>query len=161
MSLTPDDDKFDVFRYSMAELVKQQYKSFNEAGYVSTLAGFPVVVSDKLEEGDSIMSNSVCAGDVIRFVSGDSLDGNVERSKPFPEKIIVNGKVTTVIWKDGQKTTVRCMEGNAFSEYDAIVQAYFKREMGTTKNREKYMKAALKRVVRQEPKEKKTKKKSK
>jgi len=160
-------DMPDVFRYSMSELVKRQYKVFKDGGYVSTFAGRPVILSDKSEEeGECIMTNntwslSPTSYGVYYRVDNDDHTENVERPKPFPEKIIVSGKVTTVIWKDGQKTTVRCMEGNTFSEYDALVQAYFKREMGTSKVREKYMKSALKRVIYQTPKKEKPKKKVK
>ena len=70
----------------------------------------------------------------------------------FPEKIIVNNVTTTVIWKDGTKTTVTCMEGNKFSVYDAIVQAYFKKSLGNnTKARKKWMDAAMRRVQYQQP----------
>ncbi len=65
---------------------------------------------------------------------------------PFPSKIIVRDKVTTVIWKNGDKTTVRCMDGQTYSEYDAIVQAYFKYKMGSTKKRARWMKAAMNKI---------------
>jgi len=66
----------------------------------------------------------------------------------FPDKVIIRDNVTTVIWKNGDKTTVRCMEGQKYSEYDAIVQAYFKYKMGSTKKRERWMKAAMKKIER-------------
>lgn len=71
------------------------------------------------------------------------------RENLFPNKIIQSGNVTTIIWNDGTKTHVTKMDGDEYNEYDAIVHAYFKRQVGnTTKRRAKWIKAAKKKVFK-------------
>jgi len=52
------------------------------------------------------------------------------RLKPVPEKIFRCGDTTTVIWKDGTKTTVKLMSGAEDSDYGAFTAALAKKIYG-------------------------------
>lgn len=46
------------------------------------------------------------------------------------EKVIFNPPATIVIWKDGSKTVVKCMEGDSFSEWTGLSLCICKKILG-------------------------------
>lgn len=50
---------------------------------------------------------------------------------PEIERIIFNPPCTIVLWKDGTKTVVRCMEGDKFSEEEGFLSAVGKKMFGS------------------------------
>ena len=60
-----------------------------------------------------------------------------------PKKIIHNGPATIVIWRDGEKTVVKLMEGDTYDEYAAFSAALAKKIFGSTG----YVKRKLKDVT--------------
>jgi len=62
------------------------------------------------------------------FTTGKEIDGAVRTITP--EKIFRCGNATTVIWKDGTKTTVKLMPGADDSDYGAFTAALAKKIYG-------------------------------
>lgn len=62
------------------------------------------------------------------FTTGKEIDGEVRTITP--EKIFRCGNATTVIWKDGTKTTVKLMPGADDSDYGAFTAALAKKIYG-------------------------------
>ena len=62
------------------------------------------------------------------FTTGKEIDGEVRTITP--EKIFRCGNATTVIWKDGTKTTVKLMPGAEDSDYGAFTAALAKKIYG-------------------------------
>ena len=50
------------------------------------------------------------------------------------EKVIFNEPATIVIWKDGEKTVVKCQEGDAFDPEKGLAMAISKRALGNKGN---------------------------
>lgn len=49
-----------------------------------------------------------------------------------PQRILYNGDRTIVFWSDGDKTIVKCAEGQEFDEYNGFVAALAKKLYGST-----------------------------
>ena len=79
--------------------------------------------TDKLEEGLDFSSLIDTA-----YKSGREID--VGATAITPEKIFRCGNATTVIWKDGTKTTVKLMPGAEDSDYGAFTAALAKKIYG-------------------------------
>ena len=62
------------------------------------------------------------------FTTGKEIDGEVRTITP--EKIFRCGNATTVIWKDGTKTTVKLMPGTEDSDYGEFTAALAKKIYG-------------------------------
>ena len=78
------------------------------------------------------------AVDVLKRASASN-DGIVFGSAmPVPEKIFRCGNATTVIWKDGTKTTVKLMPGAEDSDYGAFTAALAKKIYGGNSKVMKY-----------------------
>lgn len=78
-------------------------------------------------------------------------------SRPLEEqidRIIQNGNVTIVMWKDGTKTVVKKAADEEYNLYAAVAQAVMKKLMGSTSHAHKVI---AKKLVVQKPKEKKVK----
>jgi len=58
---------------------------------------------------------------------------------PTPKKVIFSGGKTIVIWGDGTKTVVSCMEGDEFDEYSGFCAALAKKLYGSTTRAKKLM----------------------
>lgn len=58
---------------------------------------------------------------------------------PMPKKVIFSGGKTIVIWGDGTKTIVSCMEGDEFDEYSGFCAAVVKKLYGSTTRAKKIM----------------------
>lgn len=52
--------------------------------------------------------------------------------KFIPERIIYSGNRTIVFWTDGDKTIVKCAEGQEFDEYSGFIAALAKKLYGST-----------------------------
>lgn len=63
--------------------------------------------------------------------------------KPTPKKVIFSGPATTIIWKDGTKTTVKCQEGDTFDPETGIALCYLKKLLGNKGNYNKIFKEAM------------------
>lgn len=50
------------------------------------------------------------------------------------EKVIFNEPATIVIWKDGEKTVVKCQEGDVFDPEKGLAMAISKRALGNKSN---------------------------
>jgi len=81
-----------------------------------------------IAEGYNDLANAV---DVLKRATASN-DGIVFGSAmPVPEKIFRCGNATTVIWKDGTKTTVKLMPGADDSDYGAFTAALAKKIYGS------------------------------
>lgn len=49
-----------------------------------------------------------------------------------PTKVLYSGNRTIVFWNDGDKTIVKCAEGQVFDEYNGFVAALAKKMYGST-----------------------------
>ena len=54
--------------------------------------------------------------------------------KPIPKKVIFSGPATTILWKDGTKTTVKCQEDDEWSPDMGIAMCYLKKMLGNKGN---------------------------
>lgn len=54
--------------------------------------------------------------------------------KPLPKKVIFSGPATTILWKDGTKTTVKCQEDDEWSPDTGIAMCYLKKMLGNKGN---------------------------
>ena len=54
--------------------------------------------------------------------------------KPMPKKVIFSGPATTILWKDGTKTTVKCQEGDEWAPDVGIAMCYLKKMLGNKGN---------------------------
>ena len=55
-------------------------------------------------------------------------------TKPTPKKIIFSGPATTILWKDGTKTTVKCQNGDEWTPDVGIAMCYLKKMLGNKGN---------------------------
>ena len=51
---------------------------------------------------------------------------------PEIERVIFNDPATVVFWKDGQKTVVKCQEGDSYNEQTGLLMCIAKRYFGNT-----------------------------
>ena len=64
--------------------------------------------------------------------------------KPIPKKVIFSGPATTILWKDGTKTTVKCQEGDEWTPDVGIAMCYLKKMLGNKGNYNKIFREAMK-----------------
>lgn len=73
--------------------------------------------------------------------------------KPIPKKVIFSGPATTILWKDGTKTTVKCQEEDVWSDEVGIVMCYMKKMLGNKGNFNNIFREAMKVAEVQHKKE--------
>lgn len=66
------------------------------------------------------------------------------------EKVIFNDPATIVIWSDGVKTVVKCMEGDTFDAEKGLAMAIAKRALGNDTSYHKVFKEWLPEPVKEE-----------
>lgn len=76
----------------------------------------------------------------------------LRREIPLVDKVYFNNKHTTILWADGEKTTVGCADDQQFDEYAGFAAAVLKRLYGSSRAAINCMNA---HKVVQQPKEKK------
>lgn len=64
--------------------------------------------------------------------------------KPLPKKVIFSGPATTIIWKDGTKTTVKCQCGDVWDDHVGIAMCYLKKMLGNKGNFNNIFREAMK-----------------
>lgn len=64
--------------------------------------------------------------------------------KPIPKKVIFSGPATTILWKDGTKTTVKCSDEDAWSDDVGIAMCYLKKMLGNKGNYNNIFRQAMK-----------------
>lgn len=77
-------------------------------------------------------------------------------SRPHPKKVIFCGPATTILWKDGTKTTVKCQSEDVWSDEVGIAMCYLKKLLGNKGNYNNIFREAMKVAVVAEPKAKDT-----
>ena len=95
-----------------------------------------------------VREHGVTAGIRAAFMGGKNFQKvhNMEDTKKFftdftyPKRIIVNGRATIVIWEDGTKTVVKCMEGTTPDVYSGFTAALAKRVYGSNTQIKKFLK---------------------
>lgn len=73
--------------------------------------------------------------------------------KPLPKKVIFSGPATTILWKDGTKTTVKCARHDIYDEEVGIAMCYLKKMLGNKGNFNNIFREAMKVAVVKEPKD--------
>ena len=61
-----------------------------------------------------------------------------------PKKVIFSGPATTIIWKDGTKTTVKCQSEDVWSDDVGIAMCYLKKMLGNKGNYNNIFRQAMK-----------------
>ena len=61
-----------------------------------------------------------------------------------PKKVIFNGPATTILWKDGTKTTVKCQSEDVWSDDVGIAMCYLKKMLGNKGNFNNIFRQAMK-----------------
>ena len=80
-------------------------------------------------------ANPEMFGDVEKYMYADimsCLSTGLE-----PQRILYSGNRTIVFWNDGDKTIVKCAEGQQFDEYNGFVAALAKKLYGSTSKAKK------------------------
>ena len=54
--------------------------------------------------------------------------------KPIPKKVIFSGPATTILWKDGTKTTVKCSSEDVWDDDVGVAMCYLKKMLGNKGN---------------------------
>ena len=73
--------------------------------------------------------------------------------RPWPKKVIFNGPATTILWKDGTKTTVKCSDEDVWSDDVGIAMCYLKKMLGNKGNYNNIFREAMKVAEAQYKKE--------
>lgn len=66
------------------------------------------------------------------------------RRKPVPKKVIFSGPATTILWKDGTKTTVKCSSEDVWEDEVGIAMCYLKKMLGNKGNYNNIFREAMK-----------------
>ena len=61
-----------------------------------------------------------------------------------PKKVIFNGPATTILWKDGTKTTVKCQDEDVWADDVGIAMCYLKKMLGNEGNFNNIFRQAMK-----------------
>ena len=64
--------------------------------------------------------------------------------KPIPKKVIFSGPATTILWKDGTKTTVKCSSEDVWDDDVGIAMCYLKKMLGNKGNFNNIFREAMK-----------------
>ena len=64
--------------------------------------------------------------------------------EPTPKKVIFSGPATTILWKDGTKTTVKCQNEDVWSDDVGIAMCYLKKMLGNKGNYNNIFRQAMK-----------------
>ena len=70
-----------------------------------------------------------------------------------PKKVIFSGPATTILWKDGTKTTVKCQDEDVWDDDVGIAMCYLKKMLGNKGNYNNIFREAMKVAVVQTKKE--------
>ncbi len=73
--------------------------------------------------------------------------------KPLPKKVIFSGPATTILWKDGTKTTVKCSSEDVWADEVGIAMCYLKKMLGNKGNYNNIFREAMKVAEAQYKKE--------
>ena len=61
-----------------------------------------------------------------------------------PKKVIFSGPATTILWKDGTKTTVKCQDEDVWADDVGIAMCYLKKMLGNKGNFNNIFRQAMK-----------------
>lgn len=64
--------------------------------------------------------------------------------RPHPKKVIFSGPATTILWKDGTKTTVKCQDEDVWDDEVGIAMCYLKKLLGNKGNFNNIFREAMK-----------------
>ena len=64
--------------------------------------------------------------------------------KPLPKKVIFSGPATTILWKDGTKTTVKCSSEDVWDDDVGVAMCYLKKMLGNKGNFNNIFREAMK-----------------
>lgn len=73
--------------------------------------------------------------------------------RPHPKRVIFSGPATTILWKDGTKTTVKCSDEDVWEDEVGIAMCYLKKLLGNKGNYNNIFREAMKVAAVQEPKD--------
>ncbi len=65
-------------------------------------------------------------------------------AEPTPKKVIFSGPATTILWKDGTKTTVKCQDEDVWADDVGIAMCYLKKMLGNKGNFNNIFREAMK-----------------
>ena len=68
----------------------------------------------------------------------------ISPKKPLPKKVIFSGPATTILWKDGTKTTVKCQDEDVWADDVGIAMCYLKKMLGNKGNFNNIFRQAMK-----------------
>lgn len=76
----------------------------------------------KFDEGEIVMPVRDIFNNTLNLIFGLS---------PTPQEVIFNPPATIVIWNDGTKTVVKCMEGDEYSKDVGLAMCFCKKMLGS------------------------------
>ena len=74
----------------------------------------------------------------------EQLPMRINKIKPVPRKVIFSGPATTILWKDGTKTTVKCSNEDVWTDEVGIAMCYLKKMLGNKGNYNNIFREAMK-----------------
>lgn len=90
------------------------------------------VEPDEIENGDFFDADDEDDEDEDFDKSDIEAELNATRIIPGIESVIFSGPATTILWEDGEKTTVKCSKDQQFDRYAGFAAAVCKRLFGST-----------------------------
>lgn len=143
--------------YIAAEINRRVNKIYKERETRMTNVKFNDLAKELKEFGIELLDIRYSAGDVGFEIEGYLNPDKYEISrgrercsvpitpkKPLPKKVIFSGTATTILWKDGTKTTVKCSREDAWSDDVGIAMCYLKKMLGNKGNFNNIFREAMK-----------------
>lgn len=78
------------------------------------------------------------------YLVGAAKTSTKQIDRPHPKKVIFSGPATTILWKDGTKTTVKCQGDDVFNAETGIALCYLKKMLGNKVNYNNIFREAMK-----------------
>ena len=69
-----------------------------------------------------------------KYVCENKPKVKINPTKPIPKKVIFSGPATTILWKDGTKTTVKCSNKDVWDYDVGVAMCYLKKMLGNKGN---------------------------
>ena len=156
------DDIYDAIRYAAEREINMNEKKIKGICFdklEKTLREMGIFLTEIRQDSYNDYAEITCKVNPIDLYI--SLDGCDERdplakkkdTRPHPKKVIFCGPATTILWKDGTKTTVKCSDEDVWENEVGIAMCYLKKLLGNKGNYNNIFREAMKVVEVQESKE--------
>lgn len=139
-------DIYDAIRYAAIRSMDMEEKKARSIGFdklEKTLRKMGIFLTEIRQDAYNDYAEITCRVNPIDlYISLDEKDTNKwwdvptmkKDSRPHPKKVIFSGPATTILWKDGTKTTVKCSNEDVWDDDVGIAMCYLKKLLGNKGN---------------------------